>query len=220
MRSTLPGVLAHPVKSSCVINLCEDKGRVFEEAYRALKEGGRLSISDMLSDKPFPVSWRSDPERWAGCVHAALPEQEYLDPFKQAGFTDIKATRRRSGGAVEHVQVYSLSVSARKGPAAAVCGSASAATDAVPTGVIPLLAATAKAGCCGGPYLKSIAPKPQTVRAPARSRLRPATRSGARLRRLIRAPGRPQPGFPGPAAGHALHVAGCPWPAMCPDCHG
>ena len=136
------------VLSNCVINLCEDKGRVFEEAYRVLRAGGRLSISDMVSDGPFPMSWRSDPARWAGCVNGALPEQEYLDLIRLAGFTDITATRSLSGGDVEGVQVYSLSVSARKGPLSGAttscCGSqAQAPLDAIPLSPKP------RSGCCG-----------------------------------------------------------------------
>jgi ubiquinone/menaquinone biosynthesis C-methylase UbiE len=139
------------VLSNCVINLCEDKGKVFEEAYRVLRDGGRLSISDMVSDQPFPMSWRSDPVRWAGCVNGALPEQEYLDLVKHAGFTDVKATRSLSGGTVEGVQVYSLSVSARKGQAAATGGCAGGVTDAAPMDVIRLNAApSTQGGCCGG----------------------------------------------------------------------
>jgi arsenite methyltransferase len=138
------------VLSNCVINLCEDKGKVFEEAYRVLREGGRLSISDMVSDKPFPMSWRSDPARWAGCVHGALPEQEYLDLVRQAGFTDIKATRSMSGGSVEGVQVYSLSVSARKIQAAEGNCCSAAPTSTAPAEIITLNAApSTKGGCCG-----------------------------------------------------------------------
>jgi len=137
------------ILSNCVINLCEDKGKVFEEAHRVLKEGGRLSISDMVSDKPLPMSWRGDPALWAGCVHGALPEQEYLDLVKQAGFTGIKATRSLSGGAVEGVQVYSLSVTARKGQPDAEAGDVSGATGAGPTDVTTLAPATGKRGCCG-----------------------------------------------------------------------
>lgn len=102
------------ILSNCVINLCEDKGRVFEEAYRVLKKGGRLSISDMVSDGPLPVSLRGDPTQWAGCVHGALPEQEYLDLIAQAGFRELVTARGASGGVIEGVQVYSLAVSARK----------------------------------------------------------------------------------------------------------
>ncbi len=102
------------VLSNCVINLVEDKGRVFEEAYRVLRDGGRLSISDMVTDGPLPTSFRSDPAAWAGCVHGALPEAEYLDLVQQAGFKDVKTARSMSGGSIGGVQVYSLSVSARK----------------------------------------------------------------------------------------------------------
>jgi ubiquinone/menaquinone biosynthesis C-methylase UbiE len=102
------------ILSNCVINLCEDKGRVFEESYRVLKAGGRVSISDMVSDGPLPAVMRGDPSRWAGCVYGALPETEYLDLLAQAGFQDIHAARSESGGDVYGVRVYSLSVSARK----------------------------------------------------------------------------------------------------------
>jgi ubiquinone/menaquinone biosynthesis C-methylase UbiE len=105
------------ILSNCVINLCEDKGRVFEESYRVLKEGGRLSISDMVSDGPLPAAMRADPSRWAGCVYGALPEREYLNLLAQAGFRDIQAARSESGGDVYGVRVYSLSVSARKAKA-------------------------------------------------------------------------------------------------------
>jgi len=131
------------ILSNCVINLCEDKGKVFEEAYRVLKDGGRLSISDVVSDGPLPVSVRGDLAQWAGCVHGALPEREYLDLIAQAGFRDVVATRNiEIGGEVEGVRVYSLSVSAHKGKA---MGDSLA-------DVIPLtLSASTKRGssCCG-----------------------------------------------------------------------
>jgi arsenite methyltransferase len=102
------------ILSNCVINLAEDKGRVFEEAYRVLKDGGRLSISDMVTAGPLPMDLRSDADMWAGCVNGALPEQEYLDLVKQAGFTEVVAKQSLSGGTLAGVPVYSLSVSARK----------------------------------------------------------------------------------------------------------
>lgn len=105
---------ADVVISNCVINLCEDKGLVFEEIYRALKPGGRLAISDMVTDGPLPLALRSDPSAWAGCVTGALPEREYLALVRGAGFTDVCAERSQSGGQVGDVTVYSLSVRARK----------------------------------------------------------------------------------------------------------
>lgn len=103
------------ILSNCVINLCEDKGKVFEEAYRVLREHGRLAISDMVTAGPLPPNVRGDAQRWSGCVHGALPEREYLDLIRAAGFTDIRASRGLSGGAIEGVSIYSASVSAYKG---------------------------------------------------------------------------------------------------------
>ncbi len=102
------------ILSNCVINLAEDKGKVFEEAYRVLKPGGRLSISDMVTAGPLPMALRGDPQMWAGCINGALPEREYLDLVRQAGFTDVGGQRSLSGGELAGVAVYSLSVSAQK----------------------------------------------------------------------------------------------------------
>ena len=106
------------ILSNCVVNLCEDKGRVFEEAHRVLRVGGRLAISDMVTAGPLPMSVRGDAERWSGCVHGALPEGEYLDLVRAAGFADVRASRSLSGGMIEGVAIYSVSVSARKGQGA------------------------------------------------------------------------------------------------------
>jgi arsenite methyltransferase len=102
------------ILSNCVINLAEDKGKVFEEAYRVLKPGGRLSISDMVTAGPLPASLRGDPQMWAGCINGALPEQEYLDLVRQAGFSEVAGQRSLSGGDLAGVEVYSLAVSGRK----------------------------------------------------------------------------------------------------------
>jgi hypothetical protein len=83
-----------------------------------MKDGGRLMISDMVSDGPLPMSVRGNAEQWGGCVNGALPEREYLDLVAQAGFQNIKTTRSELGGEIEGVQVFSLYVSATKGQAA------------------------------------------------------------------------------------------------------
>jgi ubiquinone/menaquinone biosynthesis C-methylase UbiE len=104
------------ILSNCVINLTEDKGRVFEEAYRVLAPGGRLAVSDVVSAGPLPSASLADAAAWAGCVSGALPEQEYLDLVRAAGFIDVRGMRTLSAGEMAGVPVYSLSVSARKPP--------------------------------------------------------------------------------------------------------
>ncbi|MDD5371644.1 MAG: arsenite methyltransferase, partial [Anaerolineaceae bacterium] len=91
---------ADVVISNCVVNLCEDKGQVFAEAFRVLKAGGRLELSDMVSSGAFPLAKRHDAGAWAGCVSGALPEQEYLDLIGQAGFEAIRTRRSASAGKV------------------------------------------------------------------------------------------------------------------------
>lgn len=100
--------------SNCVINLAEDKGRVFREAFRALKPGGRLEVSDIVTAGPVPIELRENAAGWAECVTGALPEQEYLDLIAQAGFENVTTRRSTSAGQVYGVPVASAIVSAQK----------------------------------------------------------------------------------------------------------
>ncbi len=77
--------------SNCVINLSVDKPQVFREAFRVLKAGGRLRVSDIVWTRDVPVAERGDIEEWAGCVAGALPLGEYEDAIRAAGFTDVSA---------------------------------------------------------------------------------------------------------------------------------
>jgi arsenite methyltransferase len=78
--------------SNCVINLSTDKPQVFREAFRVLKAGGRLRVSDMVWTSERPAGIVADSEEWAGCIAGALPLDEYLGAIRAAGFTDVDAT--------------------------------------------------------------------------------------------------------------------------------
>jgi ubiquinone/menaquinone biosynthesis C-methylase UbiE len=75
--------------SNCVINLAPDKSRVFAEAFRVLQTGGKLAVSDIVTDGPLPESIKKSLSAWAGCVAGALEAGEYMERLKLAGFTDI-----------------------------------------------------------------------------------------------------------------------------------
>ena len=78
------------VISNCVINLAPDKRRVFIEAYRVLKPGGRLMISDIVLLNELPEEIRNSVEAYVGCVSGAVLKDEYLKAIKEAGFQDVK----------------------------------------------------------------------------------------------------------------------------------
>lgn len=78
--------------SNCVINLSPDKPQVFREAYRTLKPGGRLSVSDIVTDGPLPNEIKNNLSAWAGCIAGALDVKDYITAIENAGFEDVKLT--------------------------------------------------------------------------------------------------------------------------------
>lgn len=76
--------------SNCVINLSPDKGSVFQEAFRVLKPGGRLMVSDLVLTKELPKAVRESVEAYVGCLAGAIFKKDYLDFIKEAGFVNIK----------------------------------------------------------------------------------------------------------------------------------
>ena len=81
---------ADMVISNCVINLSTDKPRVFREALRVLKPGGRLMVSDLVLERPLPGSVRRSVEAYAGCIAGAMLKDDYLAAIRQAGFTEVE----------------------------------------------------------------------------------------------------------------------------------
>jgi arsenite methyltransferase len=76
--------------SNCVINLSVDKDRVFQEAYRVLKPGGRLMISDIVLTKELPDFVRESVQAYIGCIAGAMLEADYLGAIENAGFKDAR----------------------------------------------------------------------------------------------------------------------------------
>jgi len=76
--------------SNCVINLSPDKETVFKEAYRVLRSGGRLMVSDLVLAKDLPKELKDSVEAYVGCLAGAIKKDEYLRFIEMAGFQDIK----------------------------------------------------------------------------------------------------------------------------------
>lgn len=88
----VPDATVDVIISNCVINLSPDKPQVFREAFRALRPGGKLAVSDMVTDGPLPDAVKSSLSAWAGCIAGALDIQDYLDAVEAAGFVDVNLT--------------------------------------------------------------------------------------------------------------------------------
>lgn len=82
--------VADAVVSNCVINLSPDKAAVFREAFRVLKPGGRLVVSDIVQERPLAI-----PDDDCGCVSTAMVRGEYLDTVRAAGFRDLEIVENR-----------------------------------------------------------------------------------------------------------------------------
>ncbi len=78
--------------SNCVINLSPDKAKVFSEAFRVLKPGGKLAVSDIVTDGPLPEAIKKSMSAWAGCIAGALDIKDYRAAMESAGLTNISVT--------------------------------------------------------------------------------------------------------------------------------
>lgn len=78
------------IMSNCVINLSPDKPAVFSEALRVLKPGGRISLSDIVTEGEFTPELRADTAKWAECVTGAIDADVYIGLMRASGFSDIQ----------------------------------------------------------------------------------------------------------------------------------
>ena len=85
----LPDNSVDVIISNCVINLSADKDRALAEAFRVLKPGGRLAISDIVVRGAVPEPVRRNMELWVGCIAGALEESRYQEMLKRTGFTNV-----------------------------------------------------------------------------------------------------------------------------------
>src|SRR5712664_2325631 len=91
----LPENTVDVIISNCVINLSGDKDRVLAEAFRVLKPGGRLAVSDVVVRGEVPAEIRKSMELWVGCIAGALEEKEYQEKLARAGFESIEVEATR-----------------------------------------------------------------------------------------------------------------------------
>jgi arsenite methyltransferase len=95
----LPESAVDVVISNCVINLSADKDRVFQEAFRVLRPGGRFAVSDVVVNGEVPAEIRRNMELWVGCVAGALRDSEYVSKLASAGFKEVS---------IEPTRIYKL----------------------------------------------------------------------------------------------------------------
>jgi arsenite methyltransferase len=107
------------IVSNCVLNLVrpEDKNTLFGEMYRVLKRGGRVAISDIVSDEPVPEHLAQDPDLWSACVSGAFQEEAFLNAFEEAKFHGIQIEDFSSEPyqTVEGIEFRAVTVTAYKG---------------------------------------------------------------------------------------------------------
>lgn len=94
-KAQLPDDFADVVTSNCVINLCPDKDAVYEEIFRILRFSARIAISDIvLTENNAPELRERFQSTWAGCLGGAIPEEDYWQTVREAGFAEIQIVAR------------------------------------------------------------------------------------------------------------------------------
>lgn len=95
---------ADVIMSNCVINLSPDKQAVFQEVIRVLKPGGRVSISDIVTEGEFTPELRADLAKWAECVTGAIDVEAYTGMMQAAGFINISVVDKVDAGDIVEVK--------------------------------------------------------------------------------------------------------------------
>jgi arsenite methyltransferase len=112
--------------SNCVINLSPDKSKVFSEMHRTLKPGGRISVSDIVTNGKLPEKIRNDMVAWGACIAGALEMKEFADGLRAAGFTDVEIRAKNEGGAtlegIPSDTLFSAAITANKPKTQATSG--------------------------------------------------------------------------------------------------
>jgi ubiquinone/menaquinone biosynthesis C-methylase UbiE len=107
------------IVSNCVLNLVkpQDKEILFAEMHRVLKRGGRVAVSDIVSDEPVPEGLMRDPELWSACVSGAFVEEDFLHAFERAGFYGVRIEEFRAEPyrTIEGIEFRAITVTAHKG---------------------------------------------------------------------------------------------------------
>ncbi len=107
------------IMSNCVINLSPDKAAVFGEAFRVLRQGGRIAVSDIVTEGTFSDELRQMVDKWAECVTGAIELDAYTNLMREAGFVDIQVVDKVNAAeivSVEHglPRIFSARITARK----------------------------------------------------------------------------------------------------------